>query len=131
MLKLIHNVIAIAILAIPAALASAQSTNPEDSTYRGPVAQDEGIAPAASHATASATFRVVVNPEDSGYIGPVAREDSLQAMAPDALHATASATFRVVVNPEDSGYTGPVAQENTTAAPADVARSTFAQRMGQ
>ena len=50
---------------------------------------------------------------------------------PAALASAQSATFRVVVNPEDSGYIGPVAQEDTTAAPAGVAGSSFAQRMGQ
>ena len=100
MSNLKRKIIAIAILAIPAALASAQSAN----------------------------FRAVLNREDSGYIGPVAQE---QGIAPAASHATATTTLRVVLNPEDSGYIGPVAQEDTTAAPAGVAGSSFAQRMGQ
>ena len=122
MRNLNQKIIAIAVLAIPAALASAQSTNPEDSTYRGPVAQEVSPAPAAYQATASANFRAVVNPEDSGYLGPVAQEDS--GIAP-ALHATASAKFRVVTNPEDSGYRGPLPQDD------GIAGSTFAQRMGE
>ena len=132
MRNLNQKIIAIAVLAIPAALANAQSNNPEDSDYRGPVAQEitiSGTAPAAVHATTSAKFRVVLNPEDSGYFGRVAQEDS--GIVPAALHATASAKFRVVTNPEDSGYRGPVAEENATDMTAGVAGSSLAQRMGQ
>lgn len=74
MLNLKHKAIAIAILAIPAALASAQSNNPDDSDYRGPVVLDsayQGQATAAPHASSPSMFRVVANPEDSGYFGPV------------------------------------------------------------
>lgn len=82
MLNLKRKVIAIAILAISAALASCQSASP--------------------------VFPTVVNPEDSGYRGPVVLDNSYQDKATAAPRASSSSRFRVVVNPEDSGYFGPM-----------------------
>lgn len=61
MLNLKRKVIAIAILAIPAALASAQSNSPG--------------------------FRTVINPEDSGYFGPVDGIGAGVAVAGPADHS--------------------------------------------
>ncbi len=111
MLNLKRKAIAIAILAIPAALASAQSNNPDDSDYRGPVVLDsayQGKTTAAPSASSASRFRVVVNPEDSGYFGPVALDSAYQDKATAAPRASSASRFRVVVNPEDSGYFGPV-----------------------
>ena len=79
MLNLKRKAIAIA---IPAALASAQSSSP--------------------------VFRTVVNPDDSDYRGPVVLDKPYQDKATAAPRASSSPRFRVVVNPEDSGYLGPV-----------------------
>lgn len=131
MLNLKRKVIAIAILAIPAALASAQSgspgfrtvINPEDSGYFGPVVQDNAYqakAAAAPSASSSLRFRVVVNPEDSGYFGPVVQENAYQANAAAAPSVSSSSRFRVVTNPDDSGYRGPVdSVAAAVASPAD------------
>jgi hypothetical protein len=91
MLNLKRKAIAIAILAIPAALASAQSN--------------------------SSVFRTG-NPDDSGYRGPVALDNAYQDRAAAPLSASSSSTFRVVVNPDDSDYRGPV---GGIAAPVAVA----------
>ena len=90
MLNLKRKAIAIAILAIPAALASAQSNNPDDSDYRGPVVLDsayQGKTTAAPSASSASRFRVVVNPEDSGYFGPVDGVGAGVAVASPANHS--------------------------------------------
>ena len=131
MLNLKRKAIAIAILAIPAALASAQSNspvfrtviNPDDSDYRGPVVLDSGYqgkATAAPSASWSSIFRVVVNPDDSDYRGPVALDSSYQDKAAAAPVASSPSIFRVVTNPDDSGYFGPVDGVGVAvASPAD------------
>lgn len=136
MLNVKPKVIAIAVLAIPAALAGgAQASypiiNPEDSGYFGPMEYSlQWTATDAPRATVSTMSRGIVNPQDSGYFGPVAQEDSPQRMASTAPRATRSMRLHEVINPEDSGYFGPIAQDgDAMAAPAGVAGPRFTESL--